>query len=228
MQTQQQELIGETKKWYGDYDSGYKYDKITEELKNYKIGEKQTVEKFNNYEKEVIYPVDGTSGAERFYVMALKDLDEEQHYWYYNAFENKSLDNIEANSVVDFKYSNGKVKTGEMIQKYKNGDYGVPYENESYTELWGLVTLKKKVEQGWFVPSRAEWSAFGDMLFTSKYLPEKVTTDNYNNYGLKVSYWASSQNSNYLAWSAHFYFDGGCVSYLYVHDITYVRLSATF
>ena len=158
--------------------------------------------------------------------MALKDLDEDRHYWYYNAYENESLDNPEANSVVDFKDSNGKVKTGEMIQKYENGDYGDPKTDGSYTDLWGLATLKEKVAQGWFVPSRAEWSAFGDMLYTSEYLPEKVTTSNYVNYGLKGWYWSSSQIDGSSAWGANF--GSGYMISSTVNFYDYVRLSATF
>ena len=158
--------------------------------------------------------------------MALKDLDEDRHYWYYNAYENESLDNPEANSVVDFKDSNGKVKTEEMIQKYGNPTYGDPYEGGSYTDLWGLSSLTEKVAQGWFVPSRAEWSAFGDMLYTSEYLPEKVTTSNYPDYGLKDWYWSSSQSDTRNAWSARF--DGGYMYNYNVFSNCYVRLSATF
>ncbi len=153
--------------------------------------------------------------------MALKDLDEDSHYWYYNAYGN--LDNPEAKTVVDFQESNGEVKTGEMLQKYGDPTYGEPKTDGDYTDLWGLATLKEKVAQGWFVPSRAEWSAFGDMLYN---LPEKVTTSNYPNYGLKVWYWSSSQYNYNYAW--HVNFNKGYMSGNPVKNALNVLLSATF
>ncbi len=155
--------------------------------------------------------------------MALKDLDEDKHYWYYNA---SRLNDLEDSTVVDFEESNGKVKTGEMLQKYEDQEYGEPKTNGTYTDLWGLATLKEKVVKGWFVPSRAEWAAFGDMLSTSEYLPEKVTNSNYKNYGLKDWYWSSSPTIYSNAWVAYYY--AVYMTTFLANNVAYVRLSATF
>ncbi len=167
--------------------SGYKYDKVSEGLKSYKIGEKKTVKEFNNYEKEVITLADGTKGLDRFYVMALYDVDSAKHGWYNGGMG--QYDKPEGYSVVDFKESNGRVNTDYMINpkngKWTTGAYGTPNEND----LWGVIQNKeintKYNIDKWFVPSKAEWSAFGDMLYTCADLPENVTTSNYEKYGLK-------------------------------------------
>ena len=114
------------------------------------------------------------------------------------------------------KQENGEVK--------KIGGYGETDVND----LWGVIQNNKKYNlEKWFVPSRAEWSAFGDMLYTCNYLPEKVTTSNYKKmYGLKDWYWSSSQRSARFAWTA--FFDCGYMNYFDVNYDDYVRLSATF
>ena len=87
-----------------------------------------------------------------------------------------------------------------------------------------VIPVSKKEEGGtvvdckWFIPSKSEWSAFGEEL--------GITTSNYANKGLSGWYWSSSQNSTYDAYRAYF---GLCyMSNRNVNDSRYVRLSATF
>ena len=53
---------------------------------------------------------------------------------------------------------------------------------------------KQKVDKGWFIPSRAEWAAFGEEL--------KISQEKYANYDLSPYYWTSSQRNSNLVWGA--------------------------
>ena len=85
-------------------------------------------------------------------------------------------------------------------------------------EKYPLVTSETD-SQKWFVPSKAEWAAFGDYLYTKL----GVTI---GNYGLAACYWSSSQH---LSWTAHDtnFFAGGMSSSNIISGDS-VRLSATF
>ncbi len=209
--------------WTENNNSGYKYEALdTSSLKSYEIvgqckglfGEKEEV--------DIIAAVEGTGTEDRFYVMALRDLDDKTHYWYYNAYG--KLNNLVGSDKINFTEDSGKQNTTDMLAIYGKsvgeGGYG-----ESYTgDLWGMEELKDKNKAnngGWFVPSRAEWSAFGAMLWTKK----NITSQTYNTY-LKGFYWSSSQDSTRDAWCANF-FRGYMDSYGVNYD-NYVRLSATF
>ena len=74
----------------------------------------------------------------------------------------------------------------------------------------------------WFVPSKAEWAAFGDMAYSKM----KVTEENYNDYKLNDRYWSSAQNYKYCAYGAGFGI--GNIYYGIVVNSNYVRLSTTF
>ena len=216
-------------KWNSDSDSGYKYDAVdTSSLKSYEIVG-QCEGKFGETEKvDVIAPVEGTGTKDRFYVMALEDLDNSTHHWYYAADGN--LNNLVSADIINFTEDSGKKNTKDMLDIYgktvENGGYGEPVPEESLYDLWAMTKLKDKNEEkmgGWFVPSRVEWSAFGDMLYTEK----KITKSNYYHY-LKGLYWSSSQYNNRLAWTANFSSPTYYMDHNYVRDWLHVRLSATF
>src|SRR5699024_7401381 len=102
-----------------------------------------------------------------------------------------------------------------MIKKWNladNGGYGAQDAND----MWGLI--QEKVKDGWFVPSRGEWSAFAEEL--------KITNKNYVNYKLSGWYWSSSQSNTSNAYFAYFYY--GYISIRTVNSGNYVRLSTTF
>ena len=183
-------------------------------LKQYYIKEEEYTDDFGTL--PVIAEVENTSGEDRFYVMALDDLDEDRHYWYYNAYGNLDSENNVSNSANDF--GTGKEKTQYMITQYENGEYGEPYTSGSYTDMWGLETLKQKVAEGWFVPSKSEWAAFGGEL--------EINTENYVNLGLSDWYWSSSQYDTSSAYIATF--RNGYMDFNSVDIDGCVRLCATF
>ena len=201
----------------GVYGYGYDTEEEKAKLKKYKVSEEK-VTGFGTWEEKMITPANGTSGEDRFYVMALKDLDESEHYWYYNAYGN--LDNPVEGTRNDF--GEGKTNTTDMIQKYEDGEYGEPKIDGEYTDLWGLDSLKEKVSKGWFVPSKSEWAAFMTMYCEGG----KVGEGLYQKDALSSWYWSSSQSTISDAWYAHF--NVAHIYYNTVRSYDYVRLSATF
>ena len=203
------------KKWNNDYsDSKYTIPTVTEGLKDYYIS--QTNYKANDGfgTKDVISPT-GT-GAERFYIMALTDIDGKRNgtrYDWYNAASFQMSDYAETTSG-DF--GKGKSNTTTMITKWNAKAYGDQDKCSSHKDMWGQI--KKEVNNGWFVPSRAEWSAFGGEL--------GITRSNYENFGLSTYYWSSSQDDTANAWRA--FFSNGFMNLNGVDYDLYVRLSATF
>ena len=179
-------------------------------LKDYYIIQEEYTDDFET--KPVLAPVKGTSEKEdRFYVMALDDFDTSTHYWYKNA--NGKMSDYYKTTSGDF--GKGKDNTDAMIKKWisaDNGGYGAQDKND----MWGLI--QEKVKDGWFVPSRGEWSAFAEEL--------KITGTNYVNCKLSDWYWSSSQLNTYSAYGA--FFSNGYIISGYVYGSYYVRLSTTF
>ena len=156
-------------------------------------------------ENYVITPKKGTTGNERFYIMALDDIDNSRHYWYKSAYNKMTID-----TSVDFE--KGKENTQTMISQWNSNKYPPQDDND----MWGLI--QTQVNNGWFVPSRAEWSAFVVEL--------GITKENYVNYKLSGWYWSSSQRNTYGAWRVSFTY--GDMSYSNVISSGYVRFAATF
>ena len=203
--------------WNDDSWSNYEYDSTPEGLKSYIVGENVASDKFGNKELPIITEKPGTKGNNRFYVMALEDFDNSTHYWYKEAYGN--LKNTVATDYNDF--GEGKTNTSNMIEIWTKGDYGEQNSND----MWGIIKDSEQISKynlEWFVPSKAEWAAFGDMLYTKF----EIDTNNYDSLNLKKYYWSSSQRNSHIAYSAQFFI--GSVSSTYVYDGNYVRLSATF
>lgn len=124
-------------------------------------------------------------------------------------------------TVVSNNFGKGKVNTDTMIAKWnkgivENGGYG----EQDDKDIWKYI--QTQANNGWFIPSRDEWAAFGNEL--------KVTKDNYKiNYGLNgISYWSSSLQRLDNVWYAKF---NQSESYIHNHGIgasLYVRLATTF
>ncbi len=95
---------------------------------------------------------------------------------------------------------------------------------QNNNDMWGVIQAKVGDINNpkWFVPSRAEWAAFGDMAYTKM----GVTASSYSNYGLRDIYWSSVQYDTNRAYSAYLY--DGHMSSRRVNNYSYVRLSATF
>ena len=200
--------VSKSGQWTGS-DGTYSYTAKTN-TKDYYISQ-------TNYEgpfgtKDVLTAIDG-EGEDRFYVMALEDFNTGTYYcWYDAAYGN--MDDYATATSLDF--GTGKANTEAMIAKWNSSSYGAQNDNGTYLDMWGAI--QDKVAEGWFVPSRGEWGAFGDNL--------GITTDNYVNYGLSDWCWSSSQSNTRTAWFATFltgYMGTNFVNYNYS-----VRLSATF
>ena len=213
--------VGESGQWAvtGSKDWGkYSYAAETTGLKEYYIeNENYTEPKFGNVSGKLIAPIEGTSGKDRFYIMALEDINPGTYYCWYDAAYGK-LDNI-----VDFDeddFGKGKTNTADVMAKWDAETWGAQDDNGTYKDMWGVI--KDQVNAGWFVPSKDEWAAFGDMATKTLGL----TTSNYSTYGLSYWYWTSSQRDTLSAYGA--LFDSGYIDYNDVDSDRCVRLSATF
>ena len=108
-----------------------------------------------------------------------------------------------------------------MIEKWNNGTSGTnPYGAPNDKDLWKYIQNDVTgTGKRWFIPSKAEWSAFGGEL--------GITQGNYSSKGLNGWYWTSSQCKNITSWMASF-IAGYMSEYLVNRDGIYVRLSTTF
>ena len=155
--------------------------------------------------------MEGTSGRDRFYVMALKDINPgTSYFWYYNA--TGKLDNIIDYTENDF--GKGRENTEYVNNKWNNSS--LPWGAHNNSDMWGLI--QNEIADGWFVPSKSEWAAFGSEF--------EITSSNYPTYGLSLRYWSSSQYTAYYAYSA--YFGIGYINYADVYFVDSVRLATTF
>ena len=228
--------------WHYDQNSSYTIPTKTN-LNNYYISQESYAGKFGT--KPVISPIvkgSGNHDKDRFYVMALKDIDgsddpdrqKRTYYDWYNSASNK----------LDPKYTSedfgkGRENTQKMITKWNegatkgsNGNYGgygkqdncgsIATGSNAHKDLWGQI--QDKVTNGWFVPSRAEWSAFGVALQVTD--DSSDTEHYYTNLGLGNYYWASSISSDIKAWCV--YFDSNHIGVYMVASTNLVRLSTTF
>ena len=204
------------KEWNNDSGSKYTIPTVTEGLKDYYISKTNYNANEGFGTKDVISPT-GT-GTERFYIMALTDIDGKgngTHYDWYNAAYRKGMSDYANTTSGDF--GSGKSNTTTMISKWNATAYGDQDQCSDHKDMWGQI--QEKVNNGWFVPSRAEWSAFGGELGMTKY-------SNYRNFGLSENYWSSSQSNADYAWFANFRY--GYMNHYGVNDSYCVRLSATF
>ena len=149
---------------------------------------------------QVIAPVSGSSGNERFYVMALENAASGTYQFWSSGG---------TSVVTSTDFGTGESNTAAMKAKSGSSSY-----------LWGISAVQSGTwngSGGWYVPSRGEWAAFADQL--------DITTSNYSSKGLSFYYWSSSQHSTYRAWRANFLIGGFDYG---VDDDTYVRLGTTF
>lgn len=217
--------VGKSGQWLvnGSQDWGkYSYE-AESGLKEYYIEEENYTEpKFGNVSRKLIAPIEGTTGADRFYVMALEDINPGTLYCWYDAAYVK-LDKIVGPSDDDF--GDGEENTTYVMAKWDlgtaEGGWGAQNDNTKYDDMWGAI--KEQVDDGWFVPSKDEWAAFADMAVTEL----NLTTGNYSTYGLNSWYWSSSQSNAINAYGASFG-TGGIKDRNVNRYGSCVRLSAAF
>ncbi len=200
--------VGGSGSWGSSNKTSYTIPTVTEGLKDYSISQESYTGKFGT--KAVISPT-GT-GEERFYIMALTDIDG-TYDWYNAAYSTKISD---WSTITSEEFGTGKTNTATMIAKWNAKAYGDQDTCSDHKDMWGQI--QTKVKDGWFVPSRAEWAAFAGKL--------GITSSNYENFDLSSYYWSSSICFTDGAWCAYFF--KGSMGYGDFLSNGYVRLGATF
>ena len=172
-------------------------------LKQYQvIDENYTEAKFGNKTGKLIAPIEGSSGKDRFYVMALEDIDGNTHTWWANAYgkldSSYSIDTSTNDFAVAGAEPTGLVNTRRMMECYEKEEINGTEVKQGTNDMWGLI--EEEVADGWFVPSKSEWAAFGGEVLELN----NITSSNYDNYGLSSWCWSSSQNGTRSAYRADF------------------------
>ena len=212
-------------RWNNNSLSDWEYTPVTEGLKQYEIISESFTGFGEQWTKPVLKKIDGSEGADRFYVMALEDITiettekTETTFCWYDAASGK-LEKIVSTSDNDL--GQGRANTEYVMSKWNDPSlpWGNHNDNGTYLDMWGVI--EDEIDAGWFVPSKSEWAAFG----TFAYDKLGVDTDNYPYYGLSDWYWSSSQLNTYSAYGA--FFSNGYIISGYVYGSYYVRLSTTF
>ena len=159
-----------------------------------------------NGEQEMLMPI--FDGEDRFYIMALEDVDKHWcHHWYANVSDMKDF---AITTAMDF--GSGQKNTLNIIEKWNKEDYGA----QDSDDMWSLI--QEQVNDGWFILSVDEWAAFAGQL--------GITKSNYSSKGLSGWYWSSSQYGTNSAFSI--YLNNGYVDNYSVNGTHCVRLAATF
>lgn len=187
---------------------GYTITKISS-CKDYYVSQNSYTNKIGGT-AEVLTPIG--NGNDRFYVMALNDIDLNSHDWY-NAANSKINDH---KTLTNEKFGNGKNNTTTMISKWNVEVYGSKNSCLDHTDLWNEI--QTQAGNGWFVPSSAEWSAFGTNL--------GLTRSNYSSKGLKAYYWTSSLRN--VSYAYTFNLNSEYIDYSIINSSDYVRLATTF
>ena len=99
--------------WGTNGNGTYSIPVISSGLKSYYISQTGYSGPFGT--KDVLTAVEGSGTTDRFYVMALSDIDSNPHYWYYRAYEHVMSDYQTATSK-DF--GAGKKNTETMMTKW--------------------------------------------------------------------------------------------------------------
>ncbi len=161
-------------------------------------------------------PIEEARGNERFYVMALGDIDSNTYNWYHNALSNLNSSYNVSFTADDFAVAGaeptGRVNTQRMIASWNSSQYGA----QNSRDMWGVI--QDEVADGWFVPSKSEWSAFGAAF--------DIRSNYSSKYGLRNEYWSSSQYNKGSVY--RIYFSTNTINVANVQFSIYVRLATTF
>ena len=193
-------------------DSGriqYLLKEVTNGLKTYEESTENVtgdVAKFG--EQKWIKAQSGTTGKNRFYVMALKDIDTNKHYWYKNAYEYNQITRITSYQmgIDENNKAVGRTNTENIMAVYNketnDGGWGLKAEGQKYTDMFDVIKTKYDSSVGWFVPSAREWACFSGAVINGKYVKRR-----YKELGLSDYYWSSSQDSSKFnsAWCINYY-----------------------
>lgn len=160
--------IGADRLWNETPNTRYRYEKSSKKLKEYVVV--GTYSHALNGKREMLTPI--LDGEDRFYIMALQDVTQNEHYWYKNAFYKKMPDYEKTTLNV---FGSGRQNTLNMMKKWTNEKYG----KQDSLDIWNVI--KEQVDNGWFIPSIREWAAFAEELHIN-FCDE-----------ISDSYWSSSQ-----------------------------------
>ena len=137
--------------------------------------------------------------------------------WYKNAYSKMSP------LITSNNFGEGKENTRKIIAKWNaagtdDGYTDAPQDNQ---DIWKHI--QTKYNEGWFIPSRAEWAEFANEIGGDT----PITKDNYfSTYGLNIRNWSSSQSDANRSWYANF---STGISEAFVSNTTYtVRLATIF
>ena len=172
--------------------------------------------KVNLAKKPVISPVSGTTGNDRFYVMALSDISTDR-YDFHRGLAQKLLLNTVVSAVGETENDFGLGKSNsEKLETYyeDHDDKDLDYAERGHMDTWG------QIKEGWFVASKSEWSAFADNL--------KITSSNYSSLGLSDWYWAASVYNNLHPYMIYFKENALYNNNVLQHCSYNVRLATTY
>ena len=197
--------------WRNEY-GNYEIPKInSDDSKDYYI----TMKSYDSYfgDMPVVSLDKNSKGSDRFYILSLEDyLKDKSFYWYSYPLVNMN----DYASTTSSLFGTGKKNTSNMLKKWNNSEYG----EQTDWDIWGEIT--EPVNNGWFVPSSGEWSAFiGEV-------GERIGMDriNFPDYGMHFFYWTSTQNDDIHAFSVRFHDD--CILGKLKHYSYRLRLAKTF
>jgi surface protein len=191
-------LHGKTGQW-GDSNGTYTIPTIeSTKVKSYKISQEDYTDPLGGTSKILTTSGDGN---DRFYVMDLTNVGTSEY----------RLANSQMSGTITT-FGSGKANTQTLRET-----------NNLYFTL--REPIESKVNKGWFIPSKEEWSAFGEEL--------GITRSNYSAKGLSREYWSSSQNDTDLSCAWYADFDFACMEYMNGnngddYDYNYVRMATTF
>ena len=160
-----------------------------------------------NGKQEMLAPI--LDGEDRFYIIALSNINKNQYSWYNSAYSEKMPDYEKTTLNV---FGSGRQNTLNMMKKWTNEEYG----KQASLDIWNVI--KEQVENGWFIPSIDEWCAFAGQL--------GITKSNYSSKGLSGWYWSSSQSDASRAYCI--LLGSGRVYNNHTDDGSSMRLVATF
>ena len=201
--------IGGSGQWYNE-NGAYTIPKGSG-FKKYTVSGSHTESGFGT--KDVI-KVANESGNKRFYVMALSNVSGRES-WYDKAAGNMN----DYSTATSGEFGTGEKNTQTMISKWNSEAYG----SQNSGDMWGLSTIQSGTLnglEGWYVPSKGEWAAFGAAF--------GIKESNYSAYGLSYNYWSSSQYNSREVWYANFNVGRMMTTSVDGSGSSYVRLSTTF
>lgn len=159
---------------------------------------------------EVLTPTG--SGADRFYIMALTDVSTDTFDWYNSAY---STGINTYSSITNISFGKGYSNTTNMIDKWQSSSYGEKNKCTRHNDVWSEV--KSNISNGWFIPSRAEWSAFAKNI--------DINRSNYFTKGLSQYYWSSSLKNSKFAYGPDFFSE--YITQSGIGSDNYIRLART-